>query len=260
MTWTAPTSPIKLILCDIDGCLSPESSDPMDIAALTKVAHHNTHAAARLDRPLLTLCSGRPQPFVEGMCKLLNNMHAPAIAENGVWLYDPSNNDYIRDPAITRDHRDIVRTAARWVDDRFGHQGLTQQPGKTDSISLYHPDTDLLHNTIEPAVREKFQDEGWPFRVSHTWFYINCDLDFVSKATGIDRLLTKLSLTKHDCLGIGDTTSDLAIRQRVGTFACPANAQDELKAHADYVSSGAQVGGVLDILERYATPTSMHSR
>src|SRR5262245_11585234 len=60
-----------LVISDIDGCLQPESSGTMDLHELARVAEHNEQAAARRDRPLVTLCSGRPQPFVEALCKLL---------------------------------------------------------------------------------------------------------------------------------------------------------------------------------------------
>ncbi len=43
---------------------------------------------------------------------------------------------------------------------------------------------------------------------------------------------------------------DMAIRERVAYFACPANADEKLKAHADYVSGKEEAEGVLDILER----------
>ena len=41
--------------------------------------------------------------------------------------------------------------------------------------------------------------------------------------------------------GIGDTTSDLAIREQVSFFACPANALDEVKDVADYVARSADL-------------------
>jgi hydroxymethylpyrimidine pyrophosphatase-like HAD family hydrolase len=42
----------------------------------------------------------------------------------------------------------------------------------------------------------------------------------------------------------------MAIRQQVRFFATPANAEEGLKAHADYVSPYRDIEGVLDILDR----------
>ena len=49
--------------------------------------------------------------------------------------------------------------------------------------------------------------------------------------------------------GIGDTSSDLAIAQRVKTFGCPANAIDDVKQVAHFVSEHEQIDGVLDFMD-----------
>lgn len=242
---------IELIVSDIDGCLQPESNSAMDLASLGQIAAWNRQASEQRDRPMVTLCSGRPQPFAEAMCKLLGNLHVPCVAENGVWLYHPGSNEYEMDPAITRDHRDAVHEAAAWLEREFGPKGVSQQPGKVASISLYHTDTRVLKE-ISPRIEREFAERGWPLRVSMTWLYINCDLKHVSKATGMKRLLTRLGLERARVAGIGDTMSDLAIREHCGWFACPGNAAEELKKHADYVAQGTEARGVVEILEKLA--------
>lgn len=238
-----------LIICDNDGCLCSEGCEPMDLVSLGKIAEHNRQAVERGDRPVLTLCTGRPQPFAEAMCRLLHNVSVPCIAENGVWLYHPGTNEYVMDPAITWEDRAAVREASRWLEAEYGPEGVTQQPGKSASISLYHADTGYL-KSIKDRVAEEFARRGWPLRVSMTWLYINCDLRHVSKGTGIDRLMAMTGVTKQRAAGIGDAPSDLAIRERVGFFACPSNAVDELKRSADYVSRLREAEGVVDVLGR----------
>lgn len=212
-----------------------------------RIAEHNRLAQCRGDRPVLTACSGRPQPFVEAMCRLLSNHTVPCIAENGVWMYHPGTNEYIMDPAITIEQREAVHDAARWLATQYGGRGVSQQPGKVASISLYHKDTGFL-KSLEAPLREQFAANGWPLRVSSTWLYINCDLEHVSKGTGLDRLMASTGLEKERLAGIGDTMGDLAIRERVSWFACPANAGAEIRAHADYVSPRPEAKGVLDVL------------
>ncbi|MBV1928842.1 MAG: DUF255 domain-containing protein, partial [Gammaproteobacteria bacterium] len=51
------------------------------------------------DRPKLTLCTGRPIAFVEALCRVLQNRDIPCVAENGVWLFDPRDNQYSMDPS-----------------------------------------------------------------------------------------------------------------------------------------------------------------
>lgn len=252
--------PPTAIICDIDGCLAPETSAPMDAHALARIARHNQHAiaarasadaSASLDSappPILTLCSGRPQPFVEAMCRLLGNSVLPAIAENGVWLYFPGENRHERDPRILPEHILAVHDLERWVEANLGPRGVTIQPGKAASVSLYHRDTGYLR-TLVPMLETACAAVGWPFRVSMTWHYINCDLRFVSKGTAVRRWIEHTGIPRENLLGIGDTDSDLLVLEEVGSFACPANAQGNIKARADHVADGPEIEGVLEILE-----------
>ncbi len=242
-----PQRRFDAVISDIDGCLSPEDSGSMNAAALARIAEHNQRAQEAADRPVVTVCSGRPQPFAEAMCRLIGNRTLPCVAENGVWLYDPKDNRYDMDPRITEMHLAAVADACGWVRRELGPRGVTIQPGKVASISLYHSDAAFLRS-LEGLVREEFARRGWPLRVSMTWYYINCDLEHVSKATGLDRLIEATGLERPRLAGIGDTPGDIAIADRVAFFACPANADPGLKARAAYVSAFPEVEGVLDIL------------
>lgn len=243
------SSEYDLVICDIDGCMSPESHALINLPGLSQVAEHNRKAIAQKDRPLVTLCSGRPIGFVECMCRLLQNSLVPCIGENGVWLWNPSDNVFECDPTITDEHFEMVHEARKLIRDRYAAQGVVQQPGKSASIALYHPDTEYLRSIL-PELGEEFQRRGWAIRVSMTWFYINCDLEHISKGTAIDRLLTKTGIAKERIAGIGDTMGDRYIADRVAWFGCPGNAEDEIKQRAHFVSEREEVEGVLDILSQ----------
>ena len=241
------------MICDVDGCLSPESAGAFDFGALRAIRRHNDLAYQRGDRPVLTPCTGRPLPFAEAMARLLGNRSVPLIAENGVWLYWPGRNTYDRDPRITPEHARLIHQLSEWIDARYAARGVVQQPGKAASVSLYHDDTSVLHDIVD-EIRGEIGERAWPLRVSMTWLYINIDFDFIDKGTAIDRLLDALDLkdAKPRLAGVGDTQSDLKIRSRVGWFACPSNAKDEVKAQADYVATEPEAKGVVEIINRIA--------
>lgn len=238
-----------LVISDIDGCLGPESHAPMDAAKLARLARHNLDAQERQSAPLVTLCSGRPQPYAEALCRVIANRSVPVVAEMGVWLYDPRDNRFIIDPTITPRHFAALDACTRWLRETLIPQGVVIQPGKSASISLWHPDTTLLLS-MKPQLVERIAHEGWGLRVSNTVAWINLELDHVSKGSGIDRLLAMVPTPRDRRAGIGDTMGDMAIRERVAFFACPANATPELRAHADYVSPHTEIDGVLDILDQ----------
>jgi hydroxymethylpyrimidine pyrophosphatase-like HAD family hydrolase len=220
----------------------------MDARALARLADYNRRAVDRRDAPVVTLCSGRPQPFVEAMCRLIANTTIPCVCENGVWVYDPRNQDFLRDPAITADHLAWVRDATTYLERDWIPRGVIIQPGKAASISLWHPNTPTLR-AAQPILERRFTDEGWAFRLSMTVAWINCDLAHISKGTGINRVLALTGLDPSRCAGIGDSLSDLAIADRVALFAAPANADPRLKPRAAYVASTHEIAGVFEILE-----------
>jgi hydroxymethylpyrimidine pyrophosphatase-like HAD family hydrolase len=243
------TANFDLVICDIDGCLSPESHAPINIWGLTKLAEHNRLAIEKLDRPLITLCSGRPIGFVECLCRLMQNTLIPCIGENGVWLWRPNDNSFECDRNITDEHLEMVHEARKLLRSLYQAKGVIQQPGKTASIALYHSDTTYLRSIV-PSITEQFQKRDWPIRVSMTWLYINCDLAHVNKATAIDRLLSQTEIDPARTAGIGDTMGDQFIAQRVAWFGCPANADAEIKKSAACVSQHKEVEGVLDLLSK----------
>jgi hydroxymethylpyrimidine pyrophosphatase-like HAD family hydrolase len=242
------TGKFDLVICDIDGCLSPESHAPINESALSRIAEHNRLAVAHKDRPIVTLCSGRPISFVEAMCRFIHNTTIPCIGENGVWLYDPGANTFEMDPMITAEHLEAVHEASKLLRMKYQADGVTEQPGKSAAVTLYHSDTEYLRSIL-PEVKRELQDRGWPFRVSMTWFYINCDLDHVNKATGIARLFAQTGIDPARTAAIGDTLADKFMADSVSFFACPANADPEIKKSAAYVSPYDEIEGVLDILQ-----------
>lgn len=236
------------IVSDIDGCLCDEHGGPFDLSRLGLIREHNEHAIRSNSAPVLTVCSGRPVGFAEAMTRLVGNTILPAIGEMGVYLHDPKTAQSELDPAITPEHLESVAGLQRYFHETLRPMGVSMQPGKSASVTFWHSDTDLLRNRICPGVESLCKERGWPFRVSMSWYYINCDLAHISKATGIERFKTKTNISAERLAGIGDTSSDLAIREKVAFFACPANAIDELKDVADYVAKAPEAEGVVEIL------------
>lgn len=237
------------IICDIDGCLSPEFPAPTDLGRIAKIADWNRRAKEAGDVPPLTLCTGRPQPFAEAVARMVGAFQLPIVCEGGVWLLEMDPYRWSMDPRITLEHRDLIHEVERWSLAQF--EGSRLEIGKAGAVTIFHErGAEYLETVVLPAVWTRIEDEGWPMRASMTWTCVNIELEFISKSSGIDRLLERSGLKPERLAGIGDTMSDMAIRERVAFFACPANADEKLKTHADYVSDKEEAEGVLDILER----------
>ena len=94
-------------------------------------------------------------PFTEGLCRLLQNPSIPCVAENGVWLYDPSCNGYLMDPSITDQQLEMVHEAELFSLKSYRQEGVTLQPGKSASVTLYHPNPAVLQR-IAPQLQESW--------------------------------------------------------------------------------------------------------
>lgn len=242
------TGSFDAVICDIDGCLGSEAGGPLDLDSLAEIARWNRHAQRFRDRPIVTLCSGRPISFVEAISRHLANETLPVIGEMGAWLYFPDRNRHELDPAISAEDLDAVASLSDYGRGILAADGVTMQPGKSASVTFWHHNTEYLRTAVFPSVRGLIEEQAWPFRVSMTWFYINCDLRQVSKASAIERFKRHTGLASARLAGIGDTMSDMAIREHVAWFGCPANAAEDLKPHADAVSTQPEARGVLDLL------------
>ena len=72
-----------------------------------------------------------------------------------------------------------------------------------------------------------------------------------SKASGLTSLLEYLGITKEEVMAIGDHTNDMEVIQMAGIGVAVANAQEELKAVADYVTREERAEGVIEAIETF---------
>lgn len=240
----------KWIITDIDGCLSPEESEPWDLDLFWDLARL-CRAAADGNGPIppMTLCTGRPQPYVEVLAKILD-VRLPIIAENGAVLYSLHDNWSRFGPGVTPEKVHGLRVIREYLDDvllpRF--PGSLYQFGKEAMLSVYSEQAGVFVE-MERAIHALVAERGLPEPVINaTSYYLNISMSGVNKGTTLAVLMADAGVTREEALGIGDTVGDMPLREAVGFFACPANAQEPLKAVADYVSPKADVAGLLDIL------------
>jgi len=244
--------PIKWIITDIDGCISPEESVPWDLDAFAQLVRYSREAYAGLNgRPRITLCTGRPQPYVEVLMKLLD-IQAPAICESGAVLYTLHDNRAAYGPGVTPEKLAGLRAVRAFIEkDIIPHYpGVLFQFGKEAHMSVFS-EQPAVFTEIQARVEDFIQQNGCPpLHISPSHYYLNMGLEGVDKGSTLTALLQQLGISPNEAAGIGDTEGDLPLRDAVGFFACPANARQPVKDAADYVSPYETIQGVLDILAR----------
>ena len=75
-----------------------------------------------------------------------------------------------------------------------------------------------------------------------------------SKASGLRTLLDYLKVAPEEVMAIGDHTNDMEVISMVGMGVAVANAQEEVKAIADYVTEKERAEGVEEAIRRFALP------
>ncbi len=238
---------VKLIISDVDGCLSPEESEAWDLTAFADLAHE----LRRADPPRrMTLCTGRPQPYVEVLMKLLD-ISDPAICENGAVFYTLHDNHAWYNPDVNEERILKLRGLRAFIETdilpRF--PGVTIQFGKEAQMSVYSEKPAVFETILKDIEDYVARNDGPRLDINTSHFYLNISLAGVDKGHAITHLLKMLNLKKEEVAGIGDTDGDLPIREQVGFFACPSNSRDSLKRVADYVSPYPDIKGMVDILK-----------
>lgn len=244
--------PIRLIVFDIDGVLTGGEGRALDLGLLAKLAAMNRAARADASHPAVTLCTGRPAPYVEVMLQVIDG-HLPGIFENGAGLYVPAGYRFLVHPAVG-DGLEFKAARLR-LEEGLVQTGLAFiQPGKDYSLSLF------AHN---PAETGRLAD--WavtvlgPLRDAVDLVYAASCLNVlprgVDKGRGIEFLAAQTGYALEEMLGVGDAEVDLPFLARVGYSAAPANANPEVKRRVQYVAPRPTAGGVRDILGHFGLST-----
>lgn len=241
---------IKWIITDIDGCLTPEASVPWELGAMWEFAMLCREHAAGSSKPMISLCTGRPQPYVEALLKLFD-MRAPAICENGAVIYSLDDNSARYGPGVTEERILALRKVRALIETdllpRF--PGALIQFGKEAQLSVF-AETPEIFASMQPLIEAHISSNGGPrLDIKASQFYLNISLHGVDKGRAATELARELGVSREEMAGIGDTEGDLPLREACGFFACPSNAREAVRTAADYVSPHDEVRGVMDIIK-----------
>lgn len=237
---------VKWIIADVDGCITPEESVAWDLDLFSQFAQTVRGGAL----PPMTLCTGRPQPYVEVLMKLFD-IDGPAICENGAVFYSLHDNHAWYGPGVTEAKIIALRELRMFVETEV----LPEEPdafmqfGKEAQFSVFSKKPDIfprIQNKIDAFLQDHKSIE---VVVTASHYYLNVSLGGVDKGNALRELVKELGVEPNEVVGIGDTAGDMPLRDNVGFFAAPANAQPAIKSVADYISPYQTLEGMLDILQ-----------
>ena len=234
---------IRVALVDVDGCLTDGEGSALDLKLLADVAEVNRRSRVDPQTPAVTLCTGRPAPYVEVLHQAIGGW-LPAIFENGCGLFVPRPYGFHKHPSLTREREDAFRAASSLLRERLVSSGDAYfQPGKEFSATLY-PLTMSVHELFLRA-RDLAGDAVY---LDEAVTCINLMPVGMDKGVGAAWLAQETGIGLDEMAGIGDSDADLVFLERVGLAAAPANATRNVRRRAAYVSKYPTGRGLLDLL------------
>jgi hydroxymethylpyrimidine pyrophosphatase-like HAD family hydrolase len=249
------TPPIRLLLFDIDGVLTAGEAQPLDLALLANLMIMNRAAREDPRQPAVTLCTGRPAPYVEVMLQAIDG-HLPAVFENGCGLYQPAGYQFHAHPLVAASRPAFVRVRERLRAALVETGQVFFQPGKDYSLSLF-PLAGVSVDDLRPLAEAALGSDVEAVSLVYSFSCLNVVPRGVDKSAGLRYLCEATGYAPEEVLGVGDSDVDLPFLSQVGYSAAPANANAAVKALVDYVSPYPTAHGVRDILKRFRLPAPL---
>lgn len=223
----AGDEPIRLIVADIDGCLSAGTGHPFDHDLLQTLAWANRESRTNSTVPAITLCTGRPQPYAECLLQAIHGYH-PALCENGSVIFNPANHDIFHHPDYGPEEAERLEELHRRVATELCKSNVQPEPGKMTHITLIvqPPDTPA---GLYPRACEIAAEFGDTFQVELTSICVHILFRHIHKGIGVQWLSHHTGIPLSQMAGIGDAAPDIAFLCLVGHAYAPANAEPAVK-------------------------------
>jgi len=212
-----------LALCtDYDGTLATDGRLlPETIAALERL---------RASGRRIVLVTGRELDDLQSVCSRLD-LFDYVVAENGALLYQPSRS---AETPLAQRPPDAFVVALR-------ARGIPRVSVGRVIVATWEP--------YELDVLETIKDQGLELQVIFNKGAVMILPAGVNKATGLTVALTKLGLSPHNAVGIGDAENDHALLALCECGVAVANALPRLKETADFVTTGDHGAGVTELID-----------
>jgi hydroxymethylpyrimidine pyrophosphatase-like HAD family hydrolase len=242
----------RLIVCDIEGCITPPRRGTIELSELAPLAAYCRATQSDQSLPPLVFCTGRQIPYAECVAQMLGAFFPdfPSVVENGAFLYDIAGNKVLRHPALSDESMaqlDEVRRAAQSL---LTRHGAAREFGKELCLSL-NPPGEMAIEAFYQIVCEALSAWSESITITHSQSAVDITPRGIDKAAGVLFLSEQTGIAPEEMLGIGDTQGDLPMLRLVGQPCGPANASEEVRAVSTFIAPSAGPLGVAEILKRF---------
>ena len=224
---------IKLFITDLDGCLTKPFHTP-DWDQISEIRELNLHSREDDTIPPLSICSGRPLPYVEAVAQWLD-IQVPVVFENA-GLYELSTYNIEVAPVFDERARKEIGELKSWLRSEIipRYEGMELEFFKLMDAGLIHVQKEVIEDAF-PRIVDHISESFEHFEAHKTDISINIILKENNKRDGIGMLCKALEIDPSEVAYIGDSSGDIPGLQLVGHPFAPKNAIDGVKEVAEEV-------------------------
>ena len=227
---------------------------------------------------IIVIATGRTIPST---CNKLNNINCVnyIISDTGAKIYDMDKNEIIYNKIISNNIAseilDLYNNKIRYID--ICSNGIYYKYSlvieeNNDVVKTYQDKEELLNSIGKiDHIGISFLDSGYVEEIYNNIVEKYSDLDCIimqdsytkrkwleilpkgsSKFNSIDILAKYLNITSDEVIAFGDNYNDVEMIEKCGVGVAMANALDEIKSKANYVTKKTNKElGIIDFLKEY---------
>ncbi len=212
-----------MLATDYDGTIATRGKITDNVAKALLQAKNNGF--------LIAIVTGRGFDDLLRICPQIK-LFDLIVAENGAILYFPSQDKI---------------------------EPLASNPPIEFIAQLMHHRIPFYQNTIMATVRRRFVKkvndliDEFKFPI-----HIICHKDYglilplgINKAKGLEKALLHFDITKNQVIGVGDAENDLDFLDFCGFKVAVGNAEDTVKAKADWIATSDEGEGMVEFIQEY---------
>ena len=211
------------LACDYDGTLA--SGGRVDGSVLQ--ALERVRASGRR----LILVTGRELPDLQRVFPRLD-LFDLVVAENGALLYDPAS----------REETPLAEPPPPQFAEELARRGVNPLSRGRVIVATWSPNETLVLQCI--------RELGLELQVIFNKGAVMVLPSGINKAFGLEEALTRLKLSRHNAVGVGDAENDHAFLDLCECSVAVANALPSVKADVDTVTAGDHGEGVVELVHR----------
>ena len=216
--------------------------------------------AANTDKyPNICLCSEGSAIFAGAIGLLIGWPHFPAIVENGAAFFDPLKNELRIHPEVPLKTQNALRGITRRIALLIlkKYPVLFLSPGQEASVTFVRRNINsaLSIENMRKGTR-KFIAKFIKRKILKTVISKNSISIMpagINKGKATELLAQERGLDLKQCIGIGNSPSDISFLEKTGLIGCPQNADDEckkfVKGKKGYISQHNYAEGTADVIK-----------